>query len=242
MSSEVDTGGFLASTGGITLTNATLSGTTTLTGFTRGSVLFAGASSAVSQDNANFFFDDAVSAAGNYQLGIGTATPSGVLGTTAVGVALVASGTTTNIKYYAANTGTSLNASTSFQAFSDFTGIQTIAHGSAQSTTRFGVTIAGYSEILSGNAGANTSNGLIIGTQQSAPLILGTNSLNQLQISGNGFVTVTNSFSVGGVLGLTPATWVDNQTTAAGQISVDANYIYVATATNTVKRVALTSF
>jgi lysophospholipase L1-like esterase len=48
--------------------------------------------------------------------------------------------------------------------------------------------------------------------------------------------------NITGTLGLTVATWADNQTVTAGQISVDANYIYVATAANTVKRVALSSF
>lgn len=45
-----------------------------------------------------------------------------------------------------------------------------------------------------------------------------------------------------GTLGLTAATWTDTQTCVAGQISVDASFIYVCTATNVVKRVALSSF
>jgi hypothetical protein len=47
---------------------------------------------------------------------------------------------------------------------------------------------------------------------------------------------------MGGVLGLTPATWTDTQTCTAGQVSVDASFVYVCTATNTVKRAALSSF
>jgi hypothetical protein len=42
-----------------------------ITSATSGSVLFAGASGALSQDNANFFWDDS-----NNRLGIGTATPA----------------------------------------------------------------------------------------------------------------------------------------------------------------------
>lgn len=38
------------------------------------------------------------------------------------------------------------------------------------------------------------------------------------------------------------ATWADNQTCTAGQISVDANFFYVCTASNTVKRAALSAF
>ncbi len=38
------------------------------------------------------------------------------------------------------------------------------------------------------------------------------------------------------------ATWTDTQTCTPGQISVDASYIYVCTATNTVKRASLSTF
>jgi hypothetical protein len=48
--------------------------------------------------------------------------------------------------------------------------------------------------------------------------------------------------TAGGTLGVPQATWADNQTCTAGQISVDASFIYVCTATNTVKRAALSSF
>lgn len=48
--------------------------------------------------------------------------------------------------------------------------------------------------------------------------------------------------AIGGTLGLTAATWTDIQTCTPGQISVDASYIYVCTATNTVKRAALSTF
>jgi hypothetical protein len=48
--------------------------------------------------------------------------------------------------------------------------------------------------------------------------------------------------NIANTLGLTAATWADNHTCTAGQISVDAGFIYVCTATNTVKRVALSSF
>lgn len=54
-----------------TLSGGTISGTTTLTGMTTGSLLFSGASSALSQDNANLFWDDT-----NNRLGIGTASPA----------------------------------------------------------------------------------------------------------------------------------------------------------------------
>jgi hypothetical protein len=54
----------------ITTLPVTKGGTGTATAFTAGSVVFAGASGVYSQDNANFFWDNA-----NDRLGIGTATP-----------------------------------------------------------------------------------------------------------------------------------------------------------------------
>jgi hypothetical protein len=44
------------------------------------------------------------------------------------------------------------------------------------------------------------------------------------------------------LIGLLPVTWADNQTCVAGQVTVDANFIYVCTSTNTVKRAALSTF
>jgi hypothetical protein len=48
--------------------------TLTVSGLTPGSVIFAGTGGALSQDNANFFWDDA-----NNRLGIGTSAPAATL-------------------------------------------------------------------------------------------------------------------------------------------------------------------
>jgi hypothetical protein len=58
--------------------------------------------------------------------------------------------------------------------------------------------------------------------------------------SGN--VTITGATTVNGLFGSAQATKADNSTGTVGQICWDANYIYVCTATNTWKRVALASF
>lgn len=50
------------------------------------------------------------------------------------------------------------------------------------------------------------------------------------------------SATFGVTLGIPQATWADNQTCTAGQISVDASYVYACTASNTVKRAALSTF
>ncbi len=42
--------------------------------------------------------------------------------------------------------------------------------------------------------------------------------------------------------GSTLQTWLDTQTCSPGQMTMDANFIYVCTSTNTVKRAALSTF
>ena len=74
--SQTGNNGKYLTTDGSTLSWGTVSGGSmsiggTVTSGTTGSVLFVGASSALAQDNANFFWDDT-----NNLLGIGTATPS----------------------------------------------------------------------------------------------------------------------------------------------------------------------
>ncbi len=72
ISNPTVTGGSLASVSlsSPTITNLTIVGTTTLSGFTSGSVLFANSLGQVSQDNASFFFDET-----NNRLGLGTTSP-----------------------------------------------------------------------------------------------------------------------------------------------------------------------
>jgi hypothetical protein len=69
-------------------------------------------------------------------------------------------------------------------------------------------------------------------------------STTYIQNAGVNAITISGSQAAtfSGTVGLTPATWTDTQTCTAGQISVDASYIYACTATNTVKRAALSTF
>jgi len=91
----------------------------------------------------------------------------------------------------------------------------------------------------------NVSNG------QLAVQSSGSNGVVSLQGAGAVNLTVnsvtalnctTSACAFGKVVGLAPATWTDIQPCTIGQISVDANYLYVCTGTNTVKRVALSAF
>ena len=59
----------------------------------------------------------------------------------------------------------------------------------------------------------------------------------------DGVVTISSGqFNIQGTVYNPPKTWADSQTCAAGQIAWDDNYIYVCTATNTVKRALLSPF
>lgn len=78
--------------------------------------------------------------------------------------------------------------------------------------------------------GATSSTFLVCATSGSTPLLQGN------------LLAASLALQVNGTLGIPQATWADNQTCAVGQISVDASFIYVCTATNTVKRAALSSF
>lgn len=91
------------------------------------------------------------------------------------------------------STGTSANATIRTQA--DVAIFDVKSHASTRTISRFGVTLGGYNELL-----ASAGNGLILGTQSTVPLILGTNSVNRLQIDGTtGAVTVSGNFTVTGV-------------------------------------------
>jgi len=59
-------------------------------------------------------------------------------------------------------------------------------------------------------------------------------------VTGN--LSITGNLTIGGLLSAPQSTKLDNSTGVPGQIAWDSNYIYVCTATNTWKRVSLTSF
>jgi hypothetical protein len=114
-------------------------------------------------------------------------------------------------------------------------GVTGLASGTAAFAT-FGAYAAGDLGILFGRSGQTSGLATIQGIKNG----VGANDL-QLQPDG-GAVWIGGPVTLSGPLGLAPATWTNAQPCIAGQISVDADYIYVCTATNTVKRVALSTF
>jgi hypothetical protein len=91
------------------------------------------------------------------------------------------------------NTGTEANAT--FRAKADVGITDLKVHGSGRTLVRFGKTLGSWSEFLN-----SAGNGLIVGTLGANNLVLGTNSVNRMEINGStGAVTVSGNFTVTGV-------------------------------------------
>jgi len=93
------------------------------------------------------------------------------------------------------NTGTSANATLRAKADSTAGNFDIKMHGSGRVISRFGKTLGGWAELL-----GTVQNGVILGTLGAQNLVLGTNSINRLEINGStGAVTVSGNFTVTGV-------------------------------------------
>lgn len=92
------------------------------------------------------------------------------------------------------STGTGANAVSNFRAQSNTTVFHFRAHGSGRTINHFGTVVGGWSEIVQ-----DIGNGILIGTQNATPIILGTNNINRLQIDGTtGAVTISGNLTVTG--------------------------------------------
>jgi len=156
-----------------------------ITSATDGSVLFAGASGVLAQDNANFFWDDT-----NNRLGIGTATPGVdllVKKSATAKIGIESSGTATVETLYLQNT-----TDTHYVEFTNF--------GTTSGDTKFGLSTNGSSGLF---FYPKTTGYGMLGTNTSAPLILGTNNIEGLRINtsqqiGLGTGTIGSKFQVNG--------------------------------------------
>lgn len=170
-------------------------GTGTATAFTTGSVVFAGASGVYTQDNTNFFWDDT-----NNRLGIGTASPGGVLeiskATGAADMRMSVGGTLYGNLY----------ASASDTTLTSVTAIPLIL--GTNSTTRFQVGSVGQWGIggaTYGTAGqVFTSGGSLAAPTWTTPTtgtvtsVSGTGTVNGITLTGT--VTSSGSLTLGGTL------------------------------------------
>jgi len=111
-------------------------------------------------------------------VGIGTTTPGALLHVFSVADAFA------NVKVETSNaTGTSSVAF--FQTASDSASLSLASHGSGRTLQRYGITLAGYDEILSW-----MGNGLITGTSNATPYIFGTNNVERMRITSAGNIGI----------------------------------------------------
>ncbi len=129
--------------------------------------------------------DNSIYINANGDVGIGTASPDEDLHVKkSVNGAIIAE---------VENTNTGSSAVSVIRTSSDTAGFNMSSHAGARTLSRFGETLGGWTEILT-----FTGNGMAVGTSGAVPLILGTNSVNRLEIGGSGGVTVTGDFTVSG--------------------------------------------
>lgn len=125
--------------------------------------------------------------AGN--IGIGTTNPTEVNANARVTVAGIGSQ-----DYIASTTDNTTSSDAIYNAYAPGSRVFLGAHGTNQSTTQYGITVGGYGELGSLNSSLGTSNGLLIGTRTTnTPIVLGTNSLERVRVTGGGSVGVSTS-------------------------------------------------
>jgi hypothetical protein len=111
-------------------------------------------------------------------VGVGTASPDEKLH-----ILETVDANTFNLVENSNNSGTSAAAVVRAKADTAIVNFQ--AHGTARTVSRFGVTLGGWTELLS-----SAGNGLAMGTSGTLPFILGTNSTNRLHIDTDGDIGI----------------------------------------------------
>ena len=139
------------------------------------------------------------------------------------------------------NTSTGVNANTGFQTKNDmFNYLSIWTYGSGRINTLFGKVVGNKVGLLTQGA---DNTGLLIGTLSNAPITVGINSVAVAEINSTesawSIPLKTTQLKLS-ALNTAPASASATGTT--GDIRIDANYIYVCTATNTWKRTALTTW
>ena len=231
----------------------------TLPTLTNGSVLFSNGTT-IAQKNSNFFWDNT-----NNRLGLGTTSPAnafdvvrGTAGTMGRGtfesgsfsfngdakVGVYTSSATSTDGAGIAFAQTNLTANSRYPGFElQYVYSSTVANNAM----RFNYTersSAGVVQNYAANIFQAYANGTIIinpttlGVTATAKLLIGTGTSSSHMLDVNGTARATQFFL--SALNTAPATASSTGTT--GEIRIDANFIYICTATNTWKRVAIATW
>jgi hypothetical protein len=108
-------------------------------------------------------------------VGIGTGAPTSKLH--------IFNNTNAAVNYLVQNPNAGTSAFTQAIVLADVASADMRSHAAARTITRWGQTLGGWSEVVH-----TAGNGLAVGTVASTPLILGTNSVNRIQITGTGTI------------------------------------------------------
>ncbi len=114
------------------------------------------------------------------KVGIGTASPSELLH--------ISSSVNEGVEAKVENQNTGTEAYAKFNVRSDVAKLSFLSWGSNATASRFGVSLAGRSEILS-----TGNNGLLLGNKKVAPLIIGTSDLERMRILATGEIGIGTS-------------------------------------------------
>lgn len=236
-----------------------IAGKFTLPSLTSGSVLFSNGTT-IAQKNSNFFWDNT-----NNRLGLGTTSPANTFDVIR-GTAGAMGRSTYESASFSFNGDAKLGVYTSSATSTDGASIQ-FGQTNLQANSRYpGLDIQYvYSSTVANNAlrinyverssagvvqnyAANIfqayANGTIVlnpttsGVTSTAKLLIGTGTSSSYMLDVNGTARATQFFL--SALNTAPATASSTGTT--GEIRIDANYIYICTATNTWKRAAIATW
>jgi len=191
-----------------------------ITSATAGSVLFAGTSGVLQQDNANFFWDDT-----NNRLGIGTASPSGILHLRSSQPQLIVE---TSEASSFAEVNVSVNPTSGANGYFR-------QYGNGASGTAFGLSVSNGTLLFS-----NDSAYLLIGTLKAQNLVFGTNNAERARITAAGRLLLGTTSESTYLLDVNGTARVSGETLFDSNLKFSTNEIYLYNPSSTRKNVVIT--
>ena len=203
--------------------------TLTVSGLTQGSVIFAGTGGVLSQNNANFYWDNA-----NARLGIGTASPTERLQVHDGNVVITNSGTAGQLRLhtpgganYTAFVAQAQTSNITYTLPADLTAGTLVSGGRILQTDGGGnlswldptALAAATAWALTGNSITGTE---FLGTTNNQPLVIRTNNTERMRVTATGDVGIgTNSPAA--TLDVVGTAQVSGNTSVGGNLSVGGN-------------------